>query len=315
MKISVITPIYNERENIKPLLLQIKSALEHFDYEVILVDDGSRDGSVDVLKELGKLHDQRFKVILFRKNCGQTAALAAGFDYASGDVIVPIDSDLEHDPADIPKLVKKLDEGYDVVSGWRVNRWQGELFTKKIPSMTANWLVSKVSGVKLHDTGCTLKAYRAEVVKNIPLYGDMHRFIAAYAFWNGAHVTELPVNFRTRTYGQSNYGLGRIWRTVLDLITMKFMFGYAARPLHLFGLAGFASIFFGIASGALAVYLKFFSALKADFVQTPLPVIMAMLVVVGVMLIMLGLLAEIIMRTYHESQGKKIYNIKDKINL
>lgn len=313
MKISIVIPIYNERENIKPLVAEIEVALSGFDYEVIFVDDGSTDGSREVLKELAKA--SAIKAIIFPKNYGQTAALSAGIDHARGDVIVPIDGDLELVPQDIPKLVAKLEEGYDVVSGWRVNRWQGEFLSRKIPSMAANALISKISGIKLHDHGCTLKAYRAEVLKNIRLYGEMHRFIAAYAAWQGARVAEVPIQYRKRVYGESKYGVGRVWRVLLDLLTLKFLFGYATRPIHLFGLVGIISILVGLVAGGFAVYFKFSTLNHKDFIQTPLPVIMAMLVVVGVMLIMMGLLAEILMRTYHESQGKAVYSIREKINL
>lgn len=313
MKISIVIPIYNERENIKPLIAEIESALSGFDYEAIFVDDGSTDGSREVLKEAAKASN--IKVIVFPKNYGQTAALSAGIDHATGDVIVPIDGDLELAPADIVKLVAKLEEGYDVVSGWRKDRWQGEFLSRKIPSMAANALVSKISGVKLHDHGCTLKAYRAEILKNIRLYGEMHRFIAAYAAWQGARVAELPIQYRKRVYGESKYGVGRVWRVLLDLVTLKFLFGYATRPIHLFGLVGIISILVGLVAGGFAVYFKLSTANHKDFIQTPLPVIMAMLVVVGVMLIMMGLLAEILMRTYHESQGKAVYSIREKINL
>lgn len=312
--ISIVIPIYNERDNIKPLLSKIQAALRDQDYEVIFVDDGSRDGSREVLREAARDHLE-VKTILLQKNFGQTAALAAGVDHATGEVIVPMDGDLENDPADIPKLLKKLDGGYDVVSGWRVKRWEGEFLTRKLPSRMANWLVSQVAGLKLHDYGCTLKAYRAEILKNIRLYGEMHRFIAAYAYWNGAKVTELPVHYQKRTYGQSNYGIGRIWKVLLDLLTLKFLSGYATRPLHLFGSLGIISILIGLVAGAFAIYFKFSTVNQKDFIQTPLPVIMAMLVVVGIVFIMMGLLAEIMVRSYHESVDKKTYAIKEKINL
>lgn len=311
MKLSIVVPIHNEKENIQPLAEKLKQVLSGYDWEAIFVDDGSRDGSHE---ELQKIAEGNIKAITLQKNFGQTAAIAAGVDHTSGEVIIPMDGDLENDPADIPKLLAKLNEGYDVVSGWRTSRWQGQFFTRRLPSAAANWLISKVSGVRLHDYGCTLKAYRADVLKSIKLYGDMHRFIAAYAYWNGARVTEIPVNYAPRKFGKSNYGLGRIWRVLLDLITLKFLSGYATRPLHLFGSIGMISILIGIIAGGFAVYFKFSAAHQKDFIQTPLPVIMAMLVVVGVMLILMGLLAEILVRTYHESQGKPTYTIKQKTN-
>lgn len=315
MYVSVVVPIYNERENIRPLAERLRSVLAGRSYEVIFVDDGSYDGSADVLWEVTKDMGGEVKVIFLQRNFGQTAALAAGVDHAAGEIIIPMDGDLENDPADIPQLLSKLQEGYDVVSGWRVARWQGQFFTRKFPSLFANWLISYFAGIRLHDYGCTLKAYRAEVLKRIKLYGEMHRFVAAYAHWNGAKVTEVPVNYQKRTYGRSSYGLNRIWKVVLDLLTLKFLSGYATRPLHLFGSVGIISILIGLVAGGFAVYFKFAEVHQKDFIQTPLPVIMAMMMVVGVMLIMMGLLAEILVRTYHESQGKTTYTIKEKINL
>lgn len=315
MQISIVIPIHNERENIRPLVEKLRVVLGSQEYEIIFVDDGSQDGSPDVLRELGLEFAPQVKAIFLQKNFGQTAAIAAGVDFATSEVIIPMDGDLENDPADIPKLLAKLDEGYDVVSGWRVNRWKNEFFTRRIPSAAANWLISKVAGLRLNDYGCTLKAYKASILKNIKLYGDMHRFIVAYAYWNGAKVAEIPVNYNPRKYGQTHYGLGRTGRVLLDLLTLKFLSGYATRPLHLFGSVGIILILLGLAAGGFAVYFKFSQVHQKDFIQTPLPVIMAMLVVVGVVLIMIGLLAEIIVRTYHESQGKTTYIIKDKVNL
>lgn len=312
MKLSIIVPVHNEKENIRPLLQKVRDSLPEHDFELIFVDDGSTDGTPDVLREVAK---GNIKVIFLQKNFGQTAAISAGVDVATGTVIIPMDGDLENDPADIPKLIAKMNEGFDVVSGWRFERWKNEFVTRKIPSKFANYLTSAVSGLKLHDYGCTLKAYRAEILKDIRLYGDMHRFIAAYAHWNGAKVTEIAVSFHQRTYGQSHYGFGRIWRVLLDLLTLKFLSGYATRPIHLFGSVGIISIILGFIAGALTIYFKFSTNHQKDFIQTPLPVIMAMLVVVGVMLIMMGLLAEILMRTYHESQKKTTYTIKEKINI
>jgi len=312
--ISVIVPIFNERENIKPLVERVISRLDGRDFELILVDDGSNDGSAQILVETAK-RDLRVKVMMLNKNYGQTAAIAAGIDASHGSVIVLMDGDLENDPADILKLTAKLDEGFDVVSGWRKDRWNHKWFTRKLPSCFANWLVSRVSGLTLHDYGCTFKAYRADVLKRVRLYGDMHRFIPAYAFWSGAKIVEVPVSYSPRTFGVSKYGIGRARGVILDLVLMRFLAGYAQRPLLFFGNIGYAFVAIGCAAGALAVYYKFSHSHQKDFVETPLPVIMAMFVVVGILFVMMGLLAEIIMRTYHEAQGKKIYSVKEKINL
>lgn len=312
--ISIIIPIHNEKENIGLLLPKLRAVLAGRSHEIIFIDDGSTDGSGDILGDLASTGDQ-VKAIFLQKNFGQTAAIAAGIDHAIGEVIIPMDGDLENDPADIPKLLAKLEEGYDIVSGWRMKRWQNEFFTRKLPSSLANWLISRIAGVRLHDFGCTLKAYRAEIIKSIKLYGEMHRFITAYAYWNGAKITEIPVNYIPRVHGQTHYGFNRVWRVIFDLLTLKFLSGYATRPLHLFGSVGLISILLGLTAGGFAVYFKFSETNHKDFIQTPLPVLMATLVIVGIMFVMIGLLAEILVRTYHESQGKTIYQIKDKINL
>lgn len=309
MRLSIIVPIFNERENIKPLVEKVLSQFHNQDFELILVDDGSNDGSDEVLAEAAK-NNSHVKIITLNKNYGQTAAIAAGIDASNGDIIVPMDGDLENDPNDVPKLIAKLNEGFDVVSGWRKDRWNHKLFTRKLPSAFANWLVSRVSGLVLHDYGCTLKAYRAEVLKRVRLYGDMHRFIPAYAFWSGAKVAEVPVSYSPRKFGVSKYGIGRIRGVVLDLVLMRFLAGYAQRPLRFFGNIGYVFVGIGGLVGVLAVYYKLSAVHQKDFVETPLPVIMAMFVVVGILFVMMGLLAEIIMRTYHEAQGKKIYSIK-----
>jgi len=314
MRISLVIPVYNEKGNISSLSERIASALQEYDFEVVFIDDASTDGSLEAIREITN-KDQRFKAIVFRKNFGQTAAIAAGVDVAQGEIIIPMDADLENEPEDIPKLIAKLEEGYDVVSGWRKDRWQGQSIQRKIPSIVANWLISKVSSLALHDYGCTLKAYRAEVIKNIRLYGDMHRFIPAYAYWNGAKVAELMVNYKPRTYGESKYGISRLWRVMLDLITLKFLSGYATRPSHLFGNVGLSFIFLGLIAGALSLYYKLSTVHHKDFIQTPLPVIMAMLLVVGVMLIMIGLISELLVRTYHESQDKRTYVVKERFNI
>lgn len=314
LNISVIIPIYNEKESLPSLVERLRTALEKFSksFEVIMIDDGSADQSFETLRQLVG-QDGRFKLIQLRRNFGQTAAIAAGIDFASGQVIVPLDADLENDPEDIGKLIDKLNEGFDIVSGWRVNRWQDKVLTRKITSQAANWLISKVSGVKLHDYGCTLKAYRRDIIKNIRLYGEMHRFIPALAAWQGARVGELEVNYQPRQYGRSKYGLGRIFSVALDLITLKFLNDYSVKPIHFFGKVGFLSIFLGLLTFILATYYKLTG--QKDYIQTPLPAIMVLFVVVGVMLILIGLLAEMIMRSYHETAKRPVYFIKEKINI
>ncbi len=314
MKLSVVTPVYNEEKNITSLHKELSIVLPPLSsgYEIIAVDDASIDGSADVLGKIAK-NDPRFKVIRLRAHRGQTAALAAGIAAASGDVIILIDSDLENNPQDIAPLLKKLEEGYDVVSGWRKKRWQEQALTRRIPSQLANWLISKISGIPLHDYGCTLKAYRKEVFGDILLYGEMHRIIPAYLAWRGARVAEIPVDHRPRRYGKSNYGISRAFRVLLDLIFLKFFNTYLSRPMHFFGGLGFILIFFGFITmfGAMFIRLTYHISL----IQTPLPTLAAMLVIVGVQLIVMGILAELLMRTYYESQGKTPYVIKEKINL
>ena len=317
MKISIVIPIYNEASNLDELFGRLKEVLsrERLSYEIIAVNDGSYDNSWELLESYTRL-DKNIKAINFRRNYGQTAALAAGIAHSTGDVIIPIDADLENDPFDIPRLINKLNEGFDVVSGWRKDRWQKQLFSRKIPSILANKLISLVSGVSLSDFGCTLKAYKREVLNELNFYGDMHRFMAAHAVWNhNARIAEIPVAYTPRKQGKSNYGLNRSWKVLLDLLTMKFMTGYASRPIHLFGLIGFISVTLGIISGLAAVYLRFSTVHQADLIQTPLPVMMAMFIIVGVIMVLMGLLAEILMRTYHEARGKPTYAIKKKINL
>ncbi len=315
-KISIIIPIFNEAENIPRLIERITDVAEQndFSYEIIAVDDGSTDQTGKIIKEAAS-RNKNLKLISFSRNYGQTAALSAGISHAAGDIIIPMDADLENDPADIPLLLKKLNEGYDIVSGWRKNRWQGQWLTRKLPSLMANRLISFATGTKLNDYGCTLKAYRRESLEDTPLYGDMHRFVAAYAASNGYKVAEISVRYKPRKFGKSKYGLGRIWKVLLDLIVFKFLTDYSRRPIHLFGSVGLMSILTGLVAGAFSVYYKLSIVRHKDFVETPLPTIMAMLIVVGIMLIMIGLLAEIMIRTYFENQNRKSYRIKEKINL
>ena len=313
-KLSIILPVYNEEGNLLKLFNELDDVVRkiNLDYEMIFVNDGSKDKSLSVLDEIAG-RNKNVKVIDFTKNFGQTAAISAGIDNAAGDILIFIDSDLENDPRDIPVFLGMLEQGYDVVSGWREKRWQGKLLTRKLPSSIANWLISFISGVKLHDYGCTLKAYRAKFVKNVRLYGEMHRFIPIFISWNGGKVGELKVNYRPRQRGKSNYGILRTFSVILDLLLIKFLEKYMNRPIHFFGGLGFASFFLGTLSGLAAVVLKI-TGLRS-FVATPLPVFSALLLIVGVQLIALGIVAEILMRTYYESQNKPSYNIKTKINL
>ncbi len=308
--LSIVVPLYNERDNIRPLYEEIKSALDSLglSYEIIIVDDGSQDGSFEVLQEL-QAGDAQLKVIRFRRNFGQTAAFAAGFDHAQGRVVVTIDADLENDPADIPTLLAQLDEGYDVVSGWRQNRWQGSFLTRKLPSMAANWLISTSTGVRLHDYGCSLKAYRREVVKNINLYGDLHRFIPAIASWMGVTVAEVPVNYRPRRFGRSKYGLSRTVRVLLDLLTVRFLLSYSTRPIHIFGGLGLLAFGLGTLLGVYLTVVKF--VFGASLAERPLLMLAILLVMVGVQLVTMGLLGELVVRTYHETQGKPIYAVRE----
>jgi glycosyltransferase involved in cell wall biosynthesis len=310
---SIVVPIYNEQENIDELYGAIVGALDPVDacFEIIMVDDGSRDGSFDALRRLAS-RDERLKVIRFRRNFGQTAAMAAGFDAASGDIIIPMDGDLQNDPADIPRLIEKLHEGYDVVSGWRSDR-KDTFVTRKIPSILANALISSFTGVHLHDYGCTLKAYRREVLDGINLYGEMHRFVPALASQVGARVTELPVRHHPRRHGVSKYGISRTVRVILDLMTVKFLLAYSTKPIQLFGKWGLYTLMAGFLSGAMTIYMKLFEHLSMN--RNPLLILTAFLLFMGVQFIVLGLLGEVNARTYYEAQGKPIYVVKERINL
>ncbi|HRY62337.1 MAG TPA: glycosyltransferase family 2 protein [Candidatus Paceibacterota bacterium] len=313
MKISIVVPVYNEAKSLPELFLEIKEVLEkeRSDYEIVAVNDGSKDDSWNVLKKLGE-DNKRIKAINFKFNNGQTAAMSAGIKASTGDVIIPIDSDLENDPADIPKLLAKISEGYTVVSGWRKDRWGNATLKRKIPSLVANWLISKITGVKLHDYGCTLKAYDRGIISEVELYGEMHRFIPAYAKWKGGKVAEIPVNYRPRKYGESNYGISRTFRVLLDLVLIKFLVKYMNRPMHFFGGLGFSSVLLGFLSGCYALILKF--VYGTSFISTPMPVLTVFFIIVGVQLAAMGILSEMIMRTYYESQNKTPYSIKEKIN-
>ena len=312
LDLSVIVPVYNEQDNLVSLHGEIVKAVDgKFSFEVIFIDDGSSDNSFQILKEL-QAKDSRVRVILFRRNFGQTAAMSAGFDHARGQVIVPLDGDRQNDPADIPKLIDKLDEGFDVVSGWRKDR-KDKTLTRKFPSKVANWIIGKMTGVKLHDYGCSLKAYRSDVLKSIRLYGEMHRFIPALASWSGAKITEMPVNHRPRTAGVAKYGLERIIKVVLDLMTVKFLGSYATKPIYIFGGLGILSGIGSTISGLVVLYLKFISPQHLSMNRNPLLILSAILFMATIQFILMGLLAEMIVRTYHESQDRPIYAIREII--
>jgi dolichol-phosphate mannosyltransferase len=312
--VSVFLPVFNEEPNLLPLQAKLNEALKALgrSAEIVYVDDGSSDGSLKILRELAEM-DPRVRVVALRRNYGQTAAMAAGIDAATGKVLIPMDADLQNDPADITRLLDKLDEGYDVVSGWRKNR-KDKMVTRKIPSMIANRLISWIGGVPLHDYGCSLKAYRRESLQDVRLYGEMHRFIPIYASWAGARVTEIPVEHHPRTMGKSKYGLSRTVKVVFDLITIKFMASYQTKPLYLFGWAGLLTFAISFLSALLACLMKWASwPHHADFVQTPLPIMAMVTLVLGVQLFLMGLLAEMLVRTYHESQAKPIYSVRQRI--
>lgn len=311
MKISIILPIYNEEKNIEELYREIKAVFGQLslDYEIIAVNDGSEDKSLEVLKRIAE-SDIRFKVINFRKNYGQTAAISAGIDCAGSDILIPMDADLQNDPADIPQFLEKINDGFDVVSGWRKDRKDG--FSRRLPSRIANWLISFITKVKLHDYGCTIKAYKRETVKDIRFYGEMHRFMPALASWHGAKITEIVVNHRPRKYGQAKYGFSRLFKVILDLLTVKFLLTYLTKPMHFFGQAGIILSFFGFLFGIASLVQKFIIGMSLT--NSRLPLLTVLLIVIGIQFILMGLLAEILIRVYYEPRGKTPYSIKDKIN-
>ena len=279
-------------------------------YEIILIDDGSTDKSLEILQsEISNFNNM--KIIQLQKNYGQTAAISAGIDNATGDILVIMDADLQNDPADIPSIIRKLDDGYDVVSGWRKKR-KDKYITRILPSKIANWVISKISGVKLHDYGCSLKAYRKDILKNVKLYGEMHRFIPIYIAWQGGKITELPVNHHARKYGKSKYGLMRTFSVIADLIFIKYMEKQFSHPMHLFG--GFTIINIGLSmlSFLIMIYFKFWGG--KSFIQTPLPQLVVLFAMIGILSLFMGFLAEILMRTYYESQNKKSYQVLDPID-
>lgn len=311
VEVSVVIPLYNEEENVDLLYASLKQVLQTLgrESEIIFIDDGSKDKTFDRLSNL-KRGDDGVKIIRFTRNFGQTAAMSAGFDYAAGEIVITMDGDLQNDPRDIPLLIERIEEGNDIVSGWRANR-QDKTVSRKIPSKLANWLIGRITGVKLHDSGCSLKAYRSKVVKNLRLYGEMHRFIPALASSIGAKTAEVKVNHNPRKYGSSKYGISRTIRVILDLITIKFLLSFLTRPLQIFGLWGLAF------SGAGLLICFYLSVLKLFFSQSigdrPLLLLGALLLVLGVQFIGFGLIAEMQTRTYYEVQNKPIYVIKDFI--
>jgi len=310
--VSVVVPIHNEVESLPLLIESIASALigTELSYEIVCVDDGSSDGSTQLLKQLAASRSD-LRAVILRRNYGQTAAMSAGFDRATGRVIVTMDGDLQNDPADIPLLVAKLEEGYDLVSGWRKNR-QDDRLTRLLPSQIANWLIGRVTSVKLHDYGCSLKAYRTELVADMNLYGELHRFLPALAFIEGARIAEIPVRHHPRRYGKSKYGLGRTFRVLMDLLTIAFMKKFLTRPMHVFGLLGLGSMTLGTILGMYLTFLKL--GLGQSIGSRPLLILVAILLVTGLQLFCFGLLGELLMRTYHESQGRPIYRVREVVS-
>jgi glycosyltransferase involved in cell wall biosynthesis len=313
LNLSIVIPVYNEVDSLPILHAAIQQAmagLPDLCWETVLVDDGSSDGSMDAIQSLARSDPRHVTAVILRRNFGQTAAIAAGIDHASGDVIVLLDADLQNDPADIPMMLEKIDQGYDVVSGWRVNR-QDTFVTRTLPSRIANWLISTVTGVHLHDYGCTLKAYRREVLTGFRLYGEMHRFIPAYAYSVGARMIEMPVHHHARKFGRTKYGLNRTIKVILDLFTVKFLLSYANKPIYLFGGAGLFLIFSSLVAFLFLLVRKVFAGI--GILSSPLFQLATMVMILGVQSILMGLIAELLARTYHESQAKPTYTIRTVI--
>lgn len=311
--ISMVVPVRDEQENIPLLLAEIVAVMDthQINYEIVVVNDGSTDNTAEVLAE-AHVKYPHLLVVELRRNFGQTAAMSAGFDHSHGEVVVPLDGDLQNDPADIPRLLAKLDEGYDVVSGWRRKRFD-KFLTRRVPSWLANRLIGIITGVKIHDYGCTLKAYHRDIVEHLHLYGEMHRFIPAIARWSGASVTEMEVNHRPRRFGRTKYGLGRLTRVMLDLMTIKFLGSFSTKPLHVFGTIGLATLLGALVSGGVMIYQKFGIDLPMN--RNPLLILTAIAIVMGVQFLLMGLLAEMLARTYHESQHKPTYIIRRVLEL
>ena len=314
MELSLVIPIYNEEENLPLLMDAITAALDplHRTWEVIFVDDGSRDKSMEVLRQFSQKDPEHVRVVSFRRNFGQTAAIAAGIDHAQGGVIILLDADMQNDPAYIPMLLAKLDEGYDLVSGWRRDRKDNRL-TRTLPSNLANGLISRVTGVHLHDYGCTLKAYRREALEGFRLYGEMHRFIPVFAHSVGAKITELPVRHHPRKFGVAKYGLERTVKVILDLFTVKFLLSYSSKPMHLFGGSGMALMSIGLLDLFYLFVRRTFFNVPAS--TSPLLLVGVMFVILGFQSILMGLIAELLARTYHESQSKTTYTVREMLNL
>jgi glycosyltransferase involved in cell wall biosynthesis len=311
--ITVVIPFYNEEDNVNPLLDEVIEALDGSDtiYEIICVDDGSSDTTAEKLSARAD-NNELVKVVFFRRNFGQTAAMMAGVDHAKYEINITMDGDRQNDPRDIPKLVDALTEEYSCVSGWRKDRKDATL-TRTFPSRVANWIVSKVSGVTLHDFGCSLKAYRRDIIQEINLYGEMHRFIPIYCSWVGGKVKEIEVNHRARVAGISKYGMERVIKVLFDVLVIKFLGDFRTKPIHMFGMASLICLILSFASGAYAVYLKF--AGIASFIQTPLPLLTVLCLVLGAMFLMMGLVAELVVRVYFEAQSKPIYHVRNTRNL
>ena len=309
--LSILIPVYNEEGNLSMLYERLMTALKKAGkpYEVIFVDDGSSDGTLEILLDLRE-KNPNVKIVSFSRNFGQTAALSAGIDFSKGDIVIPMDGDLQTDPEDILPLLEKIGEGFDVVSGWRKRR-KDPFLTRRLPSMFANKIISWIGGVHLHDYGCTLKAYRKDVLKNIRLYGEMHRFIPIYAQWIGARVSEIPVRHFPRGSGSSKYGMSRIFKVILDLMVVKFLLSYSQKPIYVFGGMGLLMILGSFLAGCYAIYLKFSKG--TSFILTPLPLLCVFLLLLGFLSILMGFLAEILTRTYYESQGKVTYQIREMI--
>lgn len=308
LDLSVVVPIFNEVDSLVQLVDRIYQALEpcQLTFEIICVDDGSEDGSTELLKRMA-MERPYLKAIVLRRNYGQTPALAAGFDYARGEIIITLDGDLQNDPADIPLLIEKINQGYDLVSGWRKNR-QDNRWSRLLPSKVANWIIAGVTGVRLHDYGCSLKAYRSELVADMNLYGELHRFLPALAYIEGAKVSEIVVNHHPRRHGKSKYGLDRTIRVILDLFTVFFFKKFITRPMHIFGVAGMIGLLTGVAIGLYLTFVKII--LGQSIGQRPLLILAILLVLMGVQLFCFGLLAELMIRTYHESQKRPIYRVR-----
>jgi len=312
VEISILVPLYNEEENVSFLAKGLDKVMSELgrSFEILFIDDGSTDATFSSLCGIAG-ENPNVRVISFKRNFGQTSAMSAGIDYSRGQIIIPMDGDLQNDPRDIPLLLDKLDEGYDVVSGWRRKR-KDRALSRILPSLIANKIISLISGVSLHDYGCSLKAYRREVIQDVRLYGEMHRFIPIYAVWHGAKVTELEVRHHPRRHGKSNYGIERTFKVILDLIVIKFLGQYVQKPIYIFGGLGILSILGSFLSGLWAVYLKYFR--NTSFIQTPLPQLCVLLFVLGFNAILLGLLAEISIRTYYETQNKRTYLVRETRN-